>query len=166
MRFLASAFIVTMLGIVPVAAQAPDPAQNPFNLDPFNPTDAAWLRNYGAALVAEIPLLELHKLDPYKPSNAALLRQIGGAIPLWGWLWYPAPAGPALHPFPTSGIRGEEVMPTEVEPGMPGAKVNEPLPPTTFDPARLSELSNLPQRAGEPRPRVCTVRMGNKVITC
>lgn len=58
-------------------------AGEPYGLDPYKPTDAWWLRNYGAVLVSQTPLLDLTKLDPYKPSDAALIRELGGALPVW-----------------------------------------------------------------------------------
>ncbi len=61
--------------------------------DPYKPSHAAIVRNYGAALLAQAPLSTLLALDPYVPSEAALLRQLGGAIPLWAY-----PAYPALYP--------------------------------------------------------------------
>lgn len=80
---------------------SPALAQRPYDLDPYNPTDAAMLRNYGSVLVGLTPLLELRKLDPYVPSQAALLRQLGGALPVWVG-WYPpvpVPASAPLTPF-------------------------------------------------------------------
>src|SRR5262245_13099083 len=75
----------------------------PYGLDPYQPTDAWWLRQFGSVLVAQTPILELRKLDPFKPSEAALLRDLGGAIPLWA-LWYPpAPMPVPLTPFAMSG---------------------------------------------------------------
>jgi hypothetical protein len=75
----------------------------PYGLDPYKPTDAWWLRQYGSVLVAQTPILELRKLDPFKPSEAALLRDLGGGIPLWA-LWYPpAPMPVPLTPFSMAG---------------------------------------------------------------
>jgi hypothetical protein len=80
----------------------------PYGLDPYKPTDAWWLRQYGSVLVAQTPILELRKLDPFKPSEAALLRDLGGAIPLWA-LWYPpAPMPVPLTPFAMAG----DLLPT------------------------------------------------------
>ena len=64
--------------------------------DPYKPSHAAIVRNYGAALLAQAPLSTLLALDPYVPSEAALLRQLGGAIPLWS---YPAYPGLPLYPM-------------------------------------------------------------------
>lgn len=104
MRLTAIAITVTLLAAVPASGQAPASAEHPYGLDPYNPSDAELLRNYGATLVAQTDLLELRKLDPYKPSHAALLRQLGGAIPLWGLAWYPSPIPAPLTPFPTTGF--------------------------------------------------------------
>ena len=98
---------VAALACTPVLGQGPAPVEYPYGLDPYEPTDAELLRRYGSVLVAQTPLLELHKLDPYKPSHAALLRDLGGAIPLWV-LWYPpGPIPASLTPFPmTTGATG------------------------------------------------------------
>lgn len=64
--------------------------------DPYRPSHAAIVRDYGATLLAHAPLSTLLAFDPYVPSEAALLRQLGGAIPLWPYPVYPAlPANPA-----------------------------------------------------------------------
>ncbi len=105
MRLTAIAIVVTLLAVVPASGQTPEPApcraaqEHPYGLDPYNPSDAALLREYGVTLVAQTPLVELRKLDPYKPSHAALLRQLGGGIPLWGWAWYASPGPAPLTPF-------------------------------------------------------------------
>lgn len=84
----------------PAAAQTAVTSDHPYGLDPYKPSDAALLRNYGAALVTQTPLAELATLDPYKPSHAALLRQLGGAIPLWSNWFAPGPAwGPVMPAF-------------------------------------------------------------------
>lgn len=101
MRVAAVVLTVTVLAATSVFAQSPAPPSNPYGLDPYVPSEAALLRNYGATLVAQTPLLELAKLDPYKPSDAALLRQIGGAIPIWGVMWNPPyPGFGPITPFP------------------------------------------------------------------
>jgi hypothetical protein len=110
MRLTATAIIVTLLTAVPASGQVPAPApppasaQHPYGLDPYDPSDAALLREYGVTLVAQTPLVELRKLDPYKPSHAALLRQLGGGIPLWGWAWYASPGPAPLTLFPEAGV--------------------------------------------------------------
>jgi len=96
-RFAISAILALLL---PVAASAQTTSdEHPYGLDPYKPSDAALLRDYGDTLVAQTPLSELQKLDPYKPSHAALLRDLGGAIPLWGIVWYPGPVPASLSPF-------------------------------------------------------------------
>ena len=103
---LTTVITFTLLAVTPASAQYP------YDLDPYKPSDAALLRNYGATLVAQTPLLELRKLDPYIPSQAALMRQLGGAMAPWvGWYWPffpPAPGAAPLTPFP----RAEIVIPT------------------------------------------------------
>ena len=109
MRFTAIATVVTLLAVVPAFGQTPpaDPppaTEHPYGLDPYNPTDAALLREFGVTLVSQTPLAELRKLDPYKPSHAALLRQLGGGIPLWGWAWYASPGPAPLTLYPASTL--------------------------------------------------------------
>lgn len=97
---LAMTIISLLLGVVAASAQTQSSDEHPYGLDPYKPSDAALLRDYGDTLVAQTPLAELRKLDPYKPSHAALLRDLGGAIPLWGIVWYPGPVPASLTPFP------------------------------------------------------------------
>jgi hypothetical protein len=105
MRFILIAIIVTLWLIAPASAQTPSCEQapasttHPYGFDPYKPSDATLLRDYGATLVAHTPLQELRRLDPYKPSDAALLRALGGAFPLWGLEWYWAPVPAPLTPF-------------------------------------------------------------------
>jgi hypothetical protein len=100
---IAIAIVMTLVAIVPASGQSPAPVQHPYGLDPYKPSDAALLRDYGATLVTQTPLLELRKLDPYKPSDAALLRQLGGGIPVWSLAWYP-PVPASLTPFRTTAL--------------------------------------------------------------
>ncbi|MGE3843173.1 MAG: hypothetical protein AB7I50_16495 [Vicinamibacterales bacterium] len=159
---------LALLGLSPAIGFAQGSTQGrPYGLDPFNPTDAAFLRNYGTALVSQTPLLELRHLDPFNPSDAALLRQIGGAIPLWGLAWYPwvggvAGAQPATPLWPARAR-------TDAVPDGPVIKVAEigrqaPLPPVTVDPERLRELSSVPP--GLAPTRVCRVVIGDRLIVC
>lgn len=63
--------------------------------DPYKPSDIAIVRQYGGAVLSQVPVSTLMKLDPYVPSQGELLRQVGGGIPLWaayGWPYAPAPA--------------------------------------------------------------------------
>lgn len=99
------AAIVLFLMSAAARAQGPAPSpQYPYGFDPYKPSDAAWLRMYGSALVAQTPIADLRRLDPYKPSDAALLRSMGGGIPLW-WAWgAQAPYyGPVSPISPTAG---------------------------------------------------------------
>ena len=103
MRLTALVIAGTLFAVVPASGQEPPPEQHPYGLDPYDPSDAALLRDYGVTLVSQTPIAELRKLDPYKPSHAALLRQLGGGIPLWGWAWYASPGPAPLTPFPPAG---------------------------------------------------------------
>jgi hypothetical protein len=134
MRLTVIAFIVTLLAVVPASGQAPAPAppQHPYGLDPYNPSDAALLREYGVTLVAQTPLVELRKLDPYKPSHAALLRQLGGGIPLWGWAWYASPGPAPLTPFQDAGVISQ-----------PAAKVRGRESPAAVVPPPASSIATL-----------------------
>ncbi len=93
-------------GIDPAAAEPADSEQLPVTtlqelrtLDPYKPSDAALLRDFGDVLVAQVPLLEMRNLDPYKPSDAALIRRIGAGLPLYV-AWYPFAAPmPAPPPY-------------------------------------------------------------------
>jgi hypothetical protein len=70
MRLSATAIIVTLLAVVRASGQSSASAQHPYGLDPYKPSDAALLRDYGVTLVTQTPLLELSKLDPYKRTSA------------------------------------------------------------------------------------------------
>ena len=96
---VALVILTLLIGVAGVSAQTQESDAHPYGLDPYKPSDAALLRDYGETLVAQTPLSELQKLDPYKPSHAALLRNLGGAIPLWGIVWYPGPVPASLSPF-------------------------------------------------------------------
>jgi hypothetical protein len=101
-RLLSVFALFALLWAPPAWAQSASSVY-PYALDPYKPTDAWWLRQYGSVLVAQTPILELRKLDPFKPSEAALLRDLGGGIPLWA-LWYPpAPMPVPLSPFSVAG---------------------------------------------------------------
>ncbi len=143
MRLTALALAVLLLTVSTAVAQ------HPYELDPYKPTDAAMLRNYGSVLVGLTPLLELRKLDPYVPSEAALLRQLGGALPLWvGWyppVPVPAPAA-TLTPFaPTASAQPPRPTPNVVVIIVPPRNVQPPS--GTFQ----DRVVPVP---GRPRPRV------------
>src|SRR5262245_36425337 len=93
MRLAMILTLATLLCSPPASSQGLSPNGRPFGLDPYNPTDAALLSNYGGVLVDQMPLLEVSRLDPFNPTEAALLRSFGGGIPVWGgWgPWYPYP---------------------------------------------------------------------------
>jgi hypothetical protein len=152
MHVAAIAIVVTLVAVVPASGQtaAPAPAEHPYGLDPYNPSDAALLREYGVTLVAQTPLAELRKLDPYKPSHAALLRQLGGGIPLWGWAWYASPGPAPLTPFPTAGVmsqpadtvRGYLQGRTRSEGSGPAPGAVVPLPATNMATLRKPESND------------------------
>ena len=129
MRFLAIG-IVCLLAVAPASAQTPG-SSHPYGLDPYAPSDAMWLRTYGAALVAQTPLLEIAALDPYKPSEAALMRQVGGAMPLcclnWNW-----PGLVLGSPVPTSlrGLRAAPMVAFATQLAAPVAPVQAMAPAT------------------------------------
>ena len=101
-RFVSAVALFVLL-CAPAARAQSAVSVYPYGLDPYNPSDAWWLRQYGSVLVAQTPILELRQLDPFKPSEAALLRALGGGIPLWA-LWYPpAPMPVPLTPFSMAG---------------------------------------------------------------
>lgn len=63
-------------------AQAPCAPGIP-HYDPYNPSQAAIMREYGGTILAQAPVSTLLKLDPYVPSQGELLRQLGRGIPVW-----------------------------------------------------------------------------------
>jgi hypothetical protein len=140
MSFVAIA-AVTLLAATPASGQVAAPAAHPYGLDPYSPSDAMWLRDFGAALTSQTPLLELTTLDPYKPSEAALIRQAGAAIPLccpdWYWrgptfgplLPSSLPAAPSAMRF--SGMRGEKFMVARPTPAPAAEVATAPAPELT-----------------------------------
>jgi hypothetical protein len=94
-----AAFLVTAPAFGQNSSAAAD--RHPYGLDPYSPTDAAFLRKFAPTLIGQTPILELRKLDPYKPSHAALLRQ-DAALPVWATWWAPVPpASGSLRVFPS-----------------------------------------------------------------
>jgi hypothetical protein len=149
MRFILTAIIVTLWLIVPASAQTPSCEQapasttHPYGFDPYKPSDATLLRDYGATLVAHTPLQELRRLDPYKPSDAALLRELGGAFPLWGLEWYWGPVPAPLTPFaePERWMRRAPVAPPPMQGPAGTAPENEVR--ETVTPAQPSTMASL-----------------------
>jgi len=88
------------------SAQTTTGSDRLYGLDPYKPSDAAWLRNYGAVLAGQTPVSVLALLDPYTPSHAALVRQLGGGMPLWSpyWFWFGPVIGPLMPPFPPAAL--------------------------------------------------------------
>lgn len=86
-----------LLVITPAEAQVNPCLGHTLGFDPYKPSDAAVIRQYGGAVMSQVPLTTLLRLDPYVPSQAELLRQVGNGIPAWmPYWWYPAaPASPA-----------------------------------------------------------------------
>jgi hypothetical protein len=156
MRIIPIAIAVTLWLVVPASAQTPSCEQapasttHPYGFDPYKPSDATLLRDYGATLVAHTPLQELRRLDPYKPSEAALLRQLGGAFPLWGLEWYWAPAPAPLTPFaePERWTRRAPVVPppaqtpADTAPASAGGEAMTPAQPSTMASLRAPESND------------------------
>src|SRR3989442_1041818 len=88
------------------SAQTTPGSDRLYGLDPYKPSDAAWLRNYGSVLAGQTPVSVLALLDPYTPSHAALVRQLGGGMPLWSpyWFWFGPVIGPLMPPFPPAAL--------------------------------------------------------------
>jgi hypothetical protein len=103
--------LIVALLLLPASATAqPSPCtpSQQAQFDPYNPSDAALMRNFGGTMLAQAPLSALMKLDPYVPTEAALLRQLGGAIPVWAFPAYPAhsrPPGSTSHAVPCEPVR-------------------------------------------------------------
>jgi hypothetical protein len=102
--------------------------------DPYKPSDAAIVRNYGPTVLAQASLEALLRLDPYVPSQAALLRQVGGAIPVWPYAMVP------VYPdiVPPRPPRDSECGPSRVHD-------NRAAAPTTF--TTLDEVLAVLKRA-------------------
>lgn len=125
MRAIALVGLFTLLNTLPAAAQS-QPSR-PYGLDPYKPSDAAILRNYGSVLVAETPLLELSGLDPYNPTQATLLRQLGNGVPQCCVL---VGGTPMFGPLMLGSARGDRMPPASpVVMMMPPAAAPEAAPP-------------------------------------
>jgi hypothetical protein len=138
------------------SAQTAANAEHPFGLDPYKPSDAAWLRNYGAVLVAQMPIRDLATLDPYNPTQAALIRQLGGGMPLWIPEWFVpgAPFGPFVPPSPVSRAASRDVTraaaPDVRRPEDGGRRVTDVA---TRSPRPGACLSLTPDGCRDPKPR-------------
>jgi len=150
MKLTAFAIIVMLVAAVPASGQTPEPEpapapdEHPYGLDPYNPSDAALLREYGVTLVAQTPLAELRKLDPYKPSHAALLRQLGGGIPLWGWAWYASPGPAPLTPFSPVALMSPASATGDLIRSRSRARADDSPPPTdAAGPPRPTSIATL-----------------------
>jgi hypothetical protein len=157
MRATRTLLAVTLLAAAPAFAQTlPDAGPGPFGLDPYRPSDAALVRKFAGAIVAQTPVLDFQKLDSYKPSHAAWLRQDGG-IPVWATYWFPAAA---LDGMPTIERRvvvtAEVETPTGVAPAAPSAARPVSLasvpPPSTGDGIYIVHNQQRWVRAGAPVP--------------
>ena len=88
-------------------------ASLPLAYDPYKPSDVAIVRQYGGAVMSQVPLSTLLKLDPYVPSQGELLRLVGRGIPVW--MTYPgypaAPPPPAADCPPASGPPARSAAP-------------------------------------------------------
>jgi len=136
MRAIALIGSITILTALPAAAQSSANPSRPYGLDPYKPSDAAILRNYGSVLVAETPLLELGGLDPYNPTEAALLRQLGngvpqccivvGGTPMFGPLMLTSARGDRPQPAPQVVVMAPPPAMAETSPSAP-ATVSGPV---------------------------------------
>ena len=142
MRPTAIAIVMTLVAVVPASGQSPEPVQHPYGLDPYKPSDAALLRDYGATLVTQTPLLELRKLDPYKPSEAALLRQLGGGIPVWSLAWYP-PVPASLTPFQTTAVMPPPALTVLLQGQLPTDAAERTAAPADIAPPLPSSIATL-----------------------
>jgi hypothetical protein len=128
--------------------------------DPYKPSDAAIVRNYGGAVVTHLPLSMLLKLDPYVPSQAELLRQVGNGVPVWGvYPWHP------YAPSPAASASVADCAPP------PSAHVSEPAatPLTSFadvmnavDSAPATRAVASTARTSQPRTRGVLVQYAGR----
>jgi hypothetical protein len=137
-RSIAHVFWAAALSVCATAtAFAQSGTAYPYGLDPYKPSDAWWLRNYGAVLVSQTPLLDLTKLDPYKPSDAALIRQLGGALPVWFGAMPLAPdraSGSATNLFVVQPSARSEASGSSAAQGQtPQTPMRSAIPPTGND---------------------------------
>jgi len=104
-----------VLAAAGASAQTAAGSNRLYGLDPYKPSDAAWLRNYGAVLAGMTPVSVLASLDPYTPSHAALVRQLGGGMPLWSpyWFWFGPAVGPLIPPYPPAALPGPYTCPVQ-----------------------------------------------------
>lgn len=78
----------------------------PLAFDPYKPSHLAIVRNYGGAMLAQVPIDALLQLDPYVPAQGELLRQVGRGIPAWPWPYVTyAPYPPVPLSPPCEGVR-------------------------------------------------------------
>ena len=144
-----------LFGVVPASASLqhrllhPRPRPRPPNIltvsIPYDPSDAALLREFGSTLVSQTPLEELRKLDPYKPSHAALLRQLGVVSPVWGWAWYasPGPAPLTLYPA-TTLVSPPGAIPNDIVREESRARAQRPGGPSPVEvPSPASSMATL-----------------------
>ena len=120
--------------------------------DPYKPSDLAIVRQYGGAVLSQVPVSELMKLDPYVPSQGELLRQVGRGIPLWiayGWPYAPAPASADCSPAVASAESPASASATSTPPPM--TSFSEVMTVLKRDPAKLQPASvTLTPRAATP----------------
>ena len=130
-----SLILVAVLIAGPAFGQTTTATSHPFGLDPYKPSDAQILREFGDVLAQQIPLAELAKLDPYTPSEAAWRRRIGAGLPLpiTGYLYYP-PAGERAANKPAPA-------PTPVASAAPDARpTSTPSAPVASSPTEVTTL--------------------------
>ena len=150
MRYITIVIAGALLAATPAAAQTVVPELHPYGLDPYKPSDAAILRNYGGTLLAQTPLLELRQLDPYKPSHAELLRQVGNGIPQWShFSWYPNAPVPAPLMLPST----PPAMSATAQGGAAPGNIVPPNSGQVVTPRISPERPRVPLPVPPPQPR-------------
>ena len=146
-----------VLAAAAASAQTAPGSDRLYGLDPYKPSDAAWLRNYGAVLAGMTPVSVLASLDPYTPSHAALVRQLGGGMPLWSpyWFWFGPAIGPLIPPHPPAALPWPYPCPgrSAVDEAAKTASVPAPPPGPATAPASAAVPSSPPSATTLERPR-------------
>lgn len=115
-RLIMRAGVLTLFVVFGAATAFAQPVEHGLDrFDPYDPSDAQLLSEYGGALATELPMRELRQLDIYNPTEAAIRRDYGGGLPLWVWypLYAPGPVPyvrrppPMRHSTPPPPAHGE-----------------------------------------------------------
>jgi hypothetical protein len=148
-----SLILAAVLTAVPVCAQTSTQgvgdlvgaaAEYPYGLDPYKPSDAQFLREWGDVLVQQTPLSELARLDPYKPSEAALRRRIGAGlpVPVSGFLYYPPSDRLAVWPAPGAAPVAGSAPPESAAPAASAAPSAGAAPVSAKEMSTVSRPEN------------------------